>query len=100
VSEGSAAKPGNTRDALTAALLFLVLGRDLRADADTRPQPETEADCAAFSKDLASGRPVLSTRSELCGTRGSKVAAFRRDRRIHDKHHQITLFAFGRPPTR
>jgi len=69
-------------------------------EADTRPQPETEAGCAAFSKDLASGRAVLSTRSELCGTRGGKVAAFRRDRRIHDKHHQITLFAFGPAPIR
>jgi Protein O-mannosyl-transferase TMEM260-like len=69
-------------------------------EADARPQPETEADCAAFSKDLASGRLLLSTRPNLCGAEGSKVAAFRRDRRVHDKHHQITLFAFGRPATR
>jgi hypothetical protein len=69
-------------------------------EADSRPQPATEAECAEFSKDLASGRPVLATRADICGAQGSKVAAFRRDRRIHDKHHQITLFAFGPAPTR
>ncbi len=69
-------------------------------EADSRPQPATEAECAEFSKDLASGRPVLATRADICGAQGSKVAAFRRYRRIHDKHHQITLFAFGPAPTR
>jgi hypothetical protein len=69
-------------------------------EADARPQPGTEAECAAFAKDVAAGRPVLATRAEICGAQGRQVAAFRRDRRIHDKHHQITLFAFGSPPIR
>jgi MFS family permease len=64
-------------------------------EADARRQPKTEADCAAFAEALASARPVLSTRADLCGAQSSKVAAFRRDPRVHDKHHQITLFLFG-----
>ncbi len=69
-------------------------------EADLRPQPETEAECAAFAEAVASGRPVLATRADICGAQGSEVAAFRRYRRIHDKHHQITLFAFGPAPIR
>jgi hypothetical protein len=66
-------------------------------EAEMRPTPKTATACEAFRSDLASGRAMLSTRRELCGAKGSKVMAFRRDRRVHDKHHQVTLFEFGAP---
>jgi hypothetical protein len=41
---------------------------------------------------------VLSTKPELCGVAGREVASFKRDARIHDKHHRITVFDLGKPP--
>ena len=67
-----------------------------RRDGDTRSTPRTDADCDRFRRSLESGRPVLSTRPELCGIGGRNVAAFKRDARIHDKHHRMTVFEFGR----
>jgi hypothetical protein len=67
-----------------------------RWDGDTRSTPRTEADCDRFRRSLESGRPVLSTRPELCGIGGRNVAAFKRDARIHDKHSRMTVFEFGR----
>jgi hypothetical protein len=37
---------------------------------------------------------VLATNPELCGIARVKVASFKRDARIHDKHHRITIFEF------
>jgi hypothetical protein len=53
----------------------------------TVAEPKTEADCIEFRKALGSGRPVLSTNSQLCGIDGTKLVEFKRDARIHDKHH-------------
>lgn len=64
-------------------------------EGDARPAPKTEAECAAFGQLIESGRPVLSTRSELCGIAGGKVASFKRDARIHDKHNFISIFSFS-----
>ena len=50
----------------------------------------------ALSKTLASGRPVLSTSSKVCGIEGVKRVVFKRDTRIHDKHHFIPIFEFGK----
>jgi hypothetical protein len=62
---------------------------------DIRPKPETEAECADFRKGLASGRPVLSTSPGLCGVDGKESVSFKRDPRVHDKHHFVTIFEFG-----
>jgi hypothetical protein len=55
-----------------------------------------EADCDQFRKNLASGRPVLSTNSKLCGIDGTELVEFKRDARIHDKHHIIPIFEYGK----
>jgi hypothetical protein len=62
----------------------------------TVSEPKTEAECDEFHKSLASGRPVLSTNSKLCGMHGTKLVEFKRDARIHDKHHIIPIFAYGK----
>jgi hypothetical protein len=59
-------------------------------------EPKTEAECEQFRKTLASGRPVLSTSSKVCGMEGVKRVVFKRDARIHDKHHYIPIFEFGK----
>ena len=60
----------------------------------TVAEPKTEAECDEFRKAVASGRPVLSTNSQLCGIDGTKLVEFKRDARIHDKHHIIPIFAY------
>jgi hypothetical protein len=62
---------------------------------DIRRKPETAAECNDFRTDLASGRPVLSTSSELCSIHGKESVSFKRDARVHDKHHFVSIFAFG-----
>ena len=62
----------------------------------TVAEPKTEAECDEFRKAVASGRPVLSTNSQLCGIDGTKLVEFKRDERIHDKHHIIPIFAYGK----
>jgi 4-amino-4-deoxy-L-arabinose transferase-like glycosyltransferase len=62
----------------------------------TVAEPKTEADCIEFRKVLESGRPVLSTNSPLCGINGTELVEFKRDARIHDKHHIIPIFAYGK----
>jgi hypothetical protein len=59
-------------------------------------EPKTEAECDQFRKTLASGRPVLSTSSKVCGLEGVKRVVFKRDARVHDKHHYIPIFEFGK----
>jgi hypothetical protein len=59
-------------------------------------EPKTEAECDQFRKNLASGRPVLSTSSKVCGMEGVKRVVFKRDARIHDKHHYIPIFEFDK----
>jgi hypothetical protein len=65
-------------------------------DGDRRRPPKTATDCAEFRKSLEVDRPVLSTTPKLCGLDGTKLASFKRDARIHDKHDLISVFAFGR----
>jgi len=63
---------------------------------ETLPEPKTDTDCDRFRKALGSDRPVLSTNPKLCGIRGVKVVEFRRDSRIHDKHHFVPIFEYGK----
>ena len=65
-------------------------------EGETISEPKTEADCDQFRKSLASGRPVLSTNSKLCGIDGTELVEFKRDARIHDKHHIIPIFEYGK----
>ena len=65
-------------------------------EGETISEPKTEADCDQFRKNLASGRPVLSTNSKLCGIDGTELVEFKRDARIHDKHHIIPIFEYGK----
>lgn len=67
-------------------------------EGDARAEPQSEDGCGRLRKDLEAGRVVLSTKPELCGVSGREVAAFKRDARVHDKHHRITVFALGKPP--
>jgi hypothetical protein len=67
-------------------------------EGDARAEPKSEDGCDKLRKDLEAGRIVLSTKPELCGIGGREVAAFKRDARVHDKHHRITVFALGNPP--
>jgi hypothetical protein len=39
---------------------------------------------------------VRSTTSKLCGIHGTKLVEFKRDARVHDKHHIIPIFAYGK----
>ncbi len=39
---------------------------------------------------------MLSTSSKVCGIEGVKRVVFKRDTRIHDKHHFIPIFEFGK----
>jgi 4-amino-4-deoxy-L-arabinose transferase-like glycosyltransferase len=65
-------------------------------EGETVSEPRAEADCDQFRKSLASGRPVLSTNSKLCGIDGTKLVEFTRDARVHDKHHIIPIFEYGK----
>jgi hypothetical protein len=65
-------------------------------EGETISEPKTEADCDQFRKNLASGRPVLSTNSKLCGIDGTELVEFKRDARIHDKHHIIPIFEYDK----
>jgi hypothetical protein len=69
---------------------------------DVRPQPGTnrpeDLACSAFRDALASGRPVLAAAPETCGLKGERVASFKRNRRIHNKHSRIELFRFSNRP--
>ena len=46
-------------------------------------------------KTLASGRPVLSTSSKVCGMEGVKRVVSSATH-VHDKHHYIPIFEFGK----
>ena len=111
----------SARDALTAALLFLGLAA-LFAFTRSHWLDDWDSVNFAFGLDdfdvtkhwphppgypvyiaagklvygVASGRPVLSTNSQLCGIDGTKLVEFKRDARIHDKHHIIPIFAYGK----
>ena len=67
-------------------------------EGDSRAEPQSEKGCDKLRKDLEAGRIVLSTKPELCGIAGREVASFKRDARVHDKHHRITVFALGKTP--
>jgi 4-amino-4-deoxy-L-arabinose transferase-like glycosyltransferase len=62
----------------------------------TVAEPKTVTDCIEFRKVLDSGRPVLSTNAKLCGIDGTKLVEFKRDARVHDKHHIIPIFAYSK----
>jgi hypothetical protein len=62
---------------------------------DSKAEPKGETGCGELRKSLDAGRNVLATNPELCGIAGVKVASFKRDARIHDKHHRITIFEFN-----
>jgi hypothetical protein len=64
-------------------------------EGDVRTEPKTESGCENFQKKLASNRTLLSTRAALCGIDGKKIVSFMRDPRVHDKHHLVSIFAFG-----
>jgi hypothetical protein len=64
-------------------------------EGDTRPVPATQAECDAFRKDVASNRLLISTIPELCGFAGKKLLSFKRDARVHDKNHLVSIFEFG-----
>jgi hypothetical protein len=55
-----------------------------RREGETRSEPKSEADCEQFRNVV---KRVLSTSHKLCGTSATQVASFKRDARIHDKHH-------------
>jgi hypothetical protein len=55
-----------------------------------------DADCDQFRCIVESGRAVLSSNANLCGLSRTKVASFKRDARIHDKHHFEFIFEFGK----
>jgi Protein O-mannosyl-transferase TMEM260-like len=59
-----------------------------------RREPRTEAECANFRQDIAAST-VLSTLPDLCGFQGRKIVSFKRDARVHDKHHLMSIFEFG-----
>jgi 4-amino-4-deoxy-L-arabinose transferase-like glycosyltransferase len=63
---------------------------------DSKAEPKGETGCDQLRKSLEAGRVVLATNPELCGMTGVKAASFKRDARIHDKHHRITIFEFGK----
>ena len=63
---------------------------------DSKAEPKGETGCGELRKSLDAGRGVLATTPELCGMAGVKIASFKRDARIHDKHHRITIFEFGK----
>lgn len=88
------------RESRTAAILYSDSLRRHAAfywrDGESRSEPKTEADCDRFRKSLDSGRPVLATNPALCGVTGTKVASFKRDARINDKHSRIPIFEFGK----
>jgi hypothetical protein len=67
-------------------------------EGDARAEPQDEKGCDKLRKALEAGRVVLSTKPELCGVSGREVASFKRDARVHDKHHRITVFELGKPP--
>ncbi len=61
-----------------------------------RGQPKVDGSgCAGFLADIASSRPVVATAHELCGIKGERLALFKRDRRIHDKHARIEIYRFA-----
>jgi hypothetical protein len=64
-------------------------------EGETRSEPKSEADCDQLRRRLGAGRIVLATTPELCGIVGAQIASFKRDARIHDKHHRVTIFEFG-----
>jgi hypothetical protein len=63
-------------------------------EGDVRREPRTQAECDNFRQDIATGT-VFSTIPELCRFQGRKIVSFKRDARVHDKHHLISIFAFG-----
>jgi hypothetical protein len=65
-------------------------------EGETNPEPKSETECDQFRSIVESGRLVLSTNANLCGLSGTKVASFKRDARIHDKHHIEFIFEFGK----
>jgi hypothetical protein len=65
-------------------------------EGETRSEPKSEADCEQFRKVIKTRRRVLSTSPKLRGTSGTQVASFKRDARIHDKHHLEFIFEFGK----
>lgn len=67
-------------------------------EGDVRVEPKTPAECDSFRKDFGLSRPILATASTLCGVDGKKLVTFSRDRRIHDKHHIVSMFAFTGSP--
>lgn len=67
-------------------------------EGDTRSEPKSDKGCDQLRKDLAEGRVVLATKPELCAVSGKEVASFKRDPRIHDKHHHVTVFELAKPP--
>jgi len=73
-----------------AAACVVLLARE------TNSEPKTDADCDQFRCIVESGRAVLSSNANLCGLSRTKVASFKRDARIHDKHHFEFIFEFGK----
>jgi hypothetical protein len=67
-------------------------------EGDSRAEPQSEKGCDKLRKDFEAGRVVLSTKPELCGISGRELASFKRDARVHDKHHRITIFELGKLP--
>jgi hypothetical protein len=67
-------------------------------EGDVRGEPKTPAECDNFRKDFGLNRPNLATASTLCGVDGKQLVTFRRDRRIHDKHHIVAIFQFTGTP--
>src|SRR6476660_2338481 len=73
-----------------AAACVVLLARE------TNSEPKTDADCDQFRRIVESGRAVLSTNANLCGLSRTKVASFKLEARIHDKHHFEFIFEFGK----
>ena len=70
-------------------------------EGDLREAPKTDSDCATFRSLLESGRPVLSTRNELCGISGreSRVVQARlaHSRQAQPRLHLRLSREFRRP---
>ena len=65
-------------------------------EGETNSEPKTDADCDQFRRIVESGRALLSTNANLCRLSRTKVASFKRDARIHDKHRFEFIFEFGK----
>jgi hypothetical protein len=59
------------------------------------PAGTNKIQCTEFFKARDNGKLIYSTKHNLCGEFGNLIKTFKRDRRVHFKHHQISFFSYN-----